>query len=154
MLIQLLITELNGGIPSSPLSKTSHSHSLSTWVSVLKVQTPYRKQHNKIRGEKFCHNIIIGKTRRLNKHQNNIISTISSFSTVIMHNLFFHRSLQHIIFTLKTTKHKTSSYICIWTLLSTYMNVVPHLLIILPELCYWTFTYIICQKYVTGLSPA
>jgi len=33
----------------------------------------------------------------------------------------------------------------------TYMNVVPHLLIVLPEVCYWTFLVIICQRYVTGL---
>jgi hypothetical protein len=31
------------------------------------------------------------------------------------------------------------------------MNVVPHLLIILPELYYWTFLPHSCQKYVTGL---
>jgi len=130
-----------------------HSYSLSTWVSILKVQPPYIKQHNKIRGEKSCQNIIIEKTHISNKYQNNINSTISSLSTVIMHNLFFHKSQQHIIFTLKTTKHKASSHICIWTLLSTYMNVVSHLLIIFPELCYWTFTYIICQRYVTRLSP-
>jgi len=45
----------------------------------------------------------------------------------------------------------------------TYMNLVPHLLIVLPELYYWTFLNIVardmlldfsqhgCQRYVTGL---
>jgi len=124
----------------------SHSYSLSTWASVLKVQPPYMKQHNKIRGEKSCHNITIGK------YQDNIISTISSLSTVFMHNLFFSQiTTTHHFHTYNHQAQNIIIYMHMDSPIDLYeCGTTPtrHF----ARVMLLDFHRIFCQRYITGLS--
>jgi hypothetical protein len=106
----------------------------------------------------------LGKTRILNKYQNNIISTISSLSIVIMYNLFFSQiTTAHYFHTYNHQAQNIIIYMHMDSPIDLYeCGTTPtrHFArVMLLDFHYIFFQryitgfhYIICQMYVTGLS--